>query len=310
VRTADNFLVTSHLQPDGDAIGAMSAMGWILASLGKKFVLYNQSGLPKRFAWLDLPVPIVQNLENHSAENIFILDCGDRDRAGKPVQGIMGSGYTVNIDHHPGNPMFGDLNWVDPTVSSVGEMIGLLAQGMDIPLKHGLGQGVFLAIVSDTGSFSYGNTAAGTLRMAAEILQQGLDLNEFTAKMERQASLGKIRLQGEVLRGTELLCRGKAAMICISRRDLEATGTGPADCEGLVNQIRTIQGVRVAVSLREDEPQKIKFSLRSWGEVDVRQLAAGFGGGGHKNASGGAIFAPLAQAREAMTRALARTLLD
>lgn len=306
----DEFLVTAHENPDGDAVGSMAAMGGILDAMGKRYVVFNGSGMPERLAWMKMPSPLQDDLGTFQPQCMLVLDCGARDRAGKIVEALMEHVITVNIDHHLGNSMFGHVNWVEPTMSSVGEMIGTLALALDVPLSGGIGQGIFLAMVSDTGSFSYGNTRPETLDMASAILRLGLDLNWFTGQMERQSSLAKIRLQGEVLRRAELLCGGRVAMIAVSLNDFATTGARAEDCEGLVNQVRSIRGVDVAVSLREDEPRKVKFSLRSWGEVDVRRVAEAFGGGGHRNASGGAIQAPLAQARDAMVRTLDKTLAN
>ena len=298
LKTGDNFLVTSHVKPDGDSIGSMSAAGHILKSLGKKFVLYNESGLPEKYTWLDLPAKVQSRPPDNAFEWILVLDSASPDRPGEYIADRINRVPTINIDHHPDNPDFGSINWVDPGFSSVGEMMSLVANQLDLELSGPLAQGIYLAIVSDTGFFSFGNTTPGVLELTAHMVRKGLDPGQINPLITNQWSVGRIRLHGLALQRSEFVDNGRIGIICITKDMLKSTGTGPEDCEGLVNMLLKVSGVKVACTLREDEEGGVKISLRSAGEDDVSRIASHLGGGGHKNASGGIIDAPMPEARE------------
>ena len=298
IKENNHFLITAHINPDGDAIGAMAAMGYILQYLNKDFVLFNESALPRRFTWMQLPAPILQELPETAPQWLIVLDCGDSSRPGEKIKDLIGRVKTINIDHHLGNPGFGLINWVEPQSSSVGEMVARLAQKLDIPLQGALAEAIFLSIASDTGGFSFGNTTPEVLELTAHLIRQGLDYAQINAQMQKQWSLNKVKLHGHVLKNAELHLNGQIGLITITQEILKKTETTIEDCEGLVNYIRNIKSVKVAISLREDEPDKIKFSLRSYGNVNVQQMASSLGGGGHRNASGGTLEMSLTQAKE------------
>ena len=308
IKENNHFLITAHINPDGDAIGAMAAMGYILQYLNKDFVLFNESALPRRFTWMQLPAPILQELPETAPQWLIVLDCGDSSRPGEKIKDLIGRVKTINIDHHLGNPGFGLINWVEPQSSSVGEMVARLAQKLDIPLQGALAEAIFLSIASDTGGFSFGNTTPEVLELTAHLIRQGLDYAQINAQMQKQWSLNKVKLHGHVLKNAELHLNGQIGLITITQEILKKTETTIEDCEGLVNYIRNIKSVKVAISLREDEPDKIKFSLRSYGNVNVQQMASSLGGGGHRNASGGTLEMSLTQAREKILDTVRRYL--
>ncbi len=293
----DRFLIAAHIDPDGDAIGSMSAMGHILQRLGKKFRLYSRSGLPDRFSWLNLPAPIAQTLDSFQPNWLIALDCGNAQRLGPELTDIMSRLQVINIDHHMGNPDFGQINWVEPRISSVGEMVAALALDLDLHLDQELGESLYLALVTDTGSFTYSNTGSQSLQMAAEILRQGLDLDRFNARLERQWSLSKVHVQGLAMQNAVLCFQGRVGLIKADQEVLDQAQAQPEDCEGLVNYMRQVRGVLVAVSLLQGR-ENIKFSLRSWGEVDVSAIAVALGGGGHRNAAGGKLALDFGQAEQ------------
>lgn len=308
LQTEDEFLIVSHYNPDGDAIGSMAAMGWILSSLGKRFRLYNVSGLPARFSWLSLPGPVETELPGDKPGWTIVLDCGDPNRVGQELARRLGKARVINIDHHKGNPLFGQLNWVDTQISSTGEMVAQIAQHLGVPLSGDMGEAIYLALVSDTGWFSYGNTSSQTMELAADIIRQGLRPDVFTPKLNYNWSPNKIRLMGRAMAGARFYLQGKIGVVSASSEDFALTGATGDDTEGLVDMVRNVASVIVAVSFREEESRKIKFSLRSTGEVDVRQVAARFGGGGHINASGGVIHASIESAEHQMVKMIQDTL--
>ncbi|GAU09611.1 DHH family phosphoesterase [Desulfoplanes formicivorans] len=308
LQTEDEFLIVSHFNPDGDAIGSMAAMGWILTSLEKRFRMYNVSGMPDRFAWLSMPAPVETELPADKPGWTIVLDCGDSNRVGQDLAKRLGKARVINIDHHQGNPLFGQINWVDTQISSTGEMVAGIAQHLGIPLSGDMGEAIYLALVSDTGWFSYGNTSSQTMELAADIIRQGLRPDIFTPRLNYNWTPSKIRLMGRAMAGARFYSRGKIGVVSASSTDFAKTGATGDDTEGLVDMVRNVGSVVVAVSFREEESRKIKFSLRSTGEVDVRQVAARFGGGGHINASGGVIHASLDSAESQMVKMIQDTL--
>ncbi|MEJ5243832.1 MAG: DHH family phosphoesterase, partial [Desulfomicrobiaceae bacterium] len=163
IRQYHHFLVTSHVNPDGDAIGSMLAMGNILRALHKEVVVYNESGLPRRFDWITGGEAIVSTLPAHKPEAIIVLDCGDVRRPGETIQPWLTTLPIINLDHHLGNSHFGTYNWVDQRMAATGEMVGMLARVFGIPFAGALGEALYLALTADTGDFCYNNTRPQTL---------------------------------------------------------------------------------------------------------------------------------------------------
>ena len=308
LKKEDNFLIISHSDPDGDAIGSMFALGYILKELGKNFFIFNPSGVPDNFSWLKPPKEVLTNIVAKEFNYVIFLDCSDITRVNGIDKVLDKEAFIINIDHHIDNSLFGKINWVDKSMSSVGEMVAYIAEELNVPIKGNLAESLFLAMVSDTGSFSYSNTTPSVLRIAAKILENGLDIGNFTAKYSRQWSIQKAHLHGFALINSKTELNGKVGIIKVSKEMIEKTGATINDCNGIVNYMRLIKGVVVAVSLREEEKDVVKFSLRSWGEVDVQKIAASLGGGGHPNASGGKIKASIDDAERLILNAIKESL--
>lgn len=307
IRSTDNFLVLSHVSPDGDALGSMLAMGELLAALGKNVTLFNESGIPSRFTWLAPKREILTEIPAVEPDSLIVLDCGSAERAGQVIAPWLKAKTVINMDHHLGNPMFGTLNWVEQRASSVGEMVGILARKLDVPLVGLLGEYVYLALISDTGDFCFNNTRPETLEMAAEILRQGLLPGPFHEQKQSTGTINQLQMRGTVLKQARLHADGRISLIAFTRELFEQTGTGPEDTEGLVNTVLYVRGVQVAISLREEEAG-IKFSLRSKGSTNVQVVAASFGGGGHRNAAGGTLNMDMDQAKTTMVQAVTEEL--
>ena len=294
----DRILITAHANPDGDAVGASVALGWALRTLGKEVLLHNETGFPDYLSWLRLPSPVLRDISELPGKPglVVALDSGDAARLGEGIQNLLGEVPVVNIDHHPGNPEYGSAaNWVDPAMSATGEMIGHLAEALELPLEGALAEAGYVALVSDTGSFAYGNTRPSTLRMAARLLEGGLDIAGVRARLDNNWSEGKLRLWGRLMSEARILDGGKLGVTLITRAILDEYGALKEDAEGFVEQLRRIKDVRVALLLREvekDGKSMTRISLRSSGADDVRKVAAQFGGGGHRNAAGATVDLP------------------
>lgn len=307
IRDTDNFLVLAHVAPDGDALGSMLAMGELLAALGKRVTLFNQSGIPSRFAWLEPTRDILTSLPEEEPDTLIVLDCGSPERSGELIAPWLKTKTVINIDHHLGNPEFGTMNWIEERASSVGEMVGILSRKLGVPMGGLIGEYIYLALISDTGDFCFNNTRPETLEMAAEILRLGLLPGPFHEQKQSTGTLNQLQMRGTVLQQASLHADGRVTLISFTRDLFDRTGTGPEDTEGLVNTVLYVRGVQVAVSLREEE-NGIKFSLRSKGSTNVQAVAASFGGGGHRNAAGGTLEMSMDQAKDVMIRAVTKEL--
>lgn len=288
-------LIAAHVHPDPDAMGSCLAMAWTLRSIGVDALVFNEDGMPSFLNFLTLPGPVLTSLDSLPCDPdlVVCLDCGDRARLGEVIQPLLDRVPTVNIDHHLANPLFGtEANWVEPGMAATGELVALIAKALRATLQGALAEALYVAISADTGNFSYGNTTAGALRLVAEMVENGLELPRLREAMENNWSEARLRLWGRVMQKVRILEDGKLAAALITLEDMQACHASREDSEGIVEQLRRLSGVRVALMLREEEKDgktQVKVSLRSSGKDNVRDVAAQFGGGGHRNAAGATI---------------------
>lgn len=318
IASGNRILAVTHVNPDGDAVGSLLALGHIAVALGKDIRLYCESPIPPFLAWLKSPVPVSRSLDELGSwqpDRIIFLDCADENRAGEEIRNRIaqyressGSGVkTVCIDHHIANPGFADVNWVDASMSATGMMVGFVGKDLGLPLSGGFGESVFLSMASDTGSFSFGNTTALTLQTAAEIVANGLSLAEFTAKYENNWTLDRMHLWGSLMREVALLCSGKAVVSIVTDEHLARYNSRRTDLEGYASWLRRLKGSKVVILARSSSKGS-KVSLRSMGDVDVQAIAARFGGGGHKAAAGIDMAAPPREAAALVLEAVCKEL--
>ena len=311
------MLVASHVNPDGDAIGSTLAFAHIATACGFEVRLLLISGTPKNFRWLPQPWPVATTIEDLGSwvpHVLVTLDCGDARRPGPALEAFFlkqtppapgwEQTFSINIDHHTGNPEFADLNWVEPGWAATGEMVGILAEHLGIPLTGDLGVAVYLSLVSDTGGFSFTNTKASTLALAARIVEQGLDINAFTSATENNWTIERMHAWGSLMQQITLHADGKIACVIVPKALMKAGGLLKVDLDGFAAMLRRIQGVQVGIYIREDEPEMCKLSLRSMGTINVNAIATHFGGGGHVAAAG----AELAMTPEAAKAAVLERL--
>ena len=292
IREHDDFLVTAHSSPDGDAIGSMSALAWLLRCEGKNVRLYNASPMPDDLAWLELCAPYVTCLEDlgdFQPRAAILVDCSESARVGGDLAETLDAGHIpalAVIDHHLVQPQKADAAWVKPDAASSSLLVGQLARSMGHTLNGGLGESVYLGLVADTGSFSFSNTNAEAFEMARLVVEAGLDVGAFTEQRDHVWSLEKLRLWGELANRIQLFYGGKLACLAVPKALLERYGQDGRALEGFSSRMRTIRGVRASILVREGEGGKSKASLRSGAGVDVRAIAQRAGGGGHEHAAG------------------------
>ena len=290
----DDFLVAAHTHPDGDAVGATLAAAHLLKALGKRAVMYNATGLPESYAWLKLPAPLITRLDqladlNFTPKACLMLDCGDLPRAGDELAAAWRAGKfaaTGAIDHHRDNPLFADVNWVNPAMGATAQMVGELAQLLGLDLSGDLGEAVYLGISGDTGNFTYDNTTPDILSMAANIVGHGFDVAAFHSRLDEQWTLPRLKAWGELLGGVETAFDGRVAYVAAEQEFFDRHRLPGTDYSDFSSLLRRIRGVNIGLFIRSTGPGQCKASLRSSGPVDVCKSAVMFGGGGHRNAAG------------------------
>lgn len=302
LRGADDILVTAHASPDGDALGATYALARGLMALGKRVALCNATGAPEYLAWLPAPGVLHATLEElpFAPRLAVVLDCGDAARLGRMLAPAIATLPTINIDHHVGNPLFGTVaNWVEPRMAATGQMVAAVLHALGVPLEGALADAIYVAVSTDTGNFSFENTSAEVFALMGHLVQMGLHVAPLRQQIDNQWPLSKMLLWGKALEGLTLHEGGRVALVALTQADIEACDARREDGEGLVEHVRRLRGVDMAVFVREDAPERCKISLRSQGPINVQAVAAVFGGGGHVNAAGATLELPFAQTVEA-----------
>ena len=294
------FAISTHVNPDGDAIGSELALFLFLEKLGKTVRMFNTDAVPKKYQFL----PFWKKIENAQASTDFcpdvfiIVDASSLERIGtflskrlRPMHAV------VNIDHHITAEDFGDCNIIVSTASSTAEIIYKFIKSTNLPIDADCALCLYTGLMFDTGCFRYSNATSETHRIAADLIEIGdFAPDEIYCWVYEHVPLGKIHLLGQTLRTLKLTADGKIAWVLVTQSMLEETDTTLDDVEGFVNQIQAIESVDVAICVCELPDGNTKVSLRSKGRVDVAALAAEFNGGGHERASGCRINLPSASA--------------
>lgn len=306
-RQHQTFALMSHMRPDGDAIGSQLGLGLALEAIGKKVYFWNEDGLPDNLAFLPCSEKISQPpSEAPDIEVVIALDTATKVRLGENnIRAAAKADLWVNIDHHISNPGYGDVNYIDATSPATGQIVYDIIKTLDLPLSDGSRDAIYVAVSTDTGSFQYDSTTAATYRMAADLMDRGLAVGDINAKTYDSHPYRRIELMRALLNTLELTCDGKLAhwqMLDQWRIDMALK---PEDSEGLIDMIRAIRGVQVAVFFEELPDGKIRVSMRSKDRsVNVCNIAAQFGGGGHALAAGIRMAGPMAEAKEKVLAAI------
>ncbi|MBK1834349.1 DHH family phosphoesterase [Roseibacillus ishigakijimensis] len=305
-----SFVLTSHLRPDGDAIGSMLGLGLTLESLGKEVRYLHQDGVPANLAFLEDPahprIELAGSAEAAPAEVFVALDTANRERLGEDVLALCPSGCrAVTIDHHVTNERYGDLVWIDDQSPATAQMVWELAQAGGWPIPAAARAALYVGASTDTGSFQYANTTARTHEMAADLLAAGLEvaeLNRLTYQNFPYRRVELLRLLLETLQRSE---DGKLAWWSLSLAMKNEVGYQPGDSEGLIDVMRGIDEVVACVFFEEISDGTIRVSSRSKSPaLNVSELCGQFGGGGHILAAGARLPGPLPEARQQFVAAL------
>lgn len=292
LRTHDRFLLTAHEGPDGDALGSLLGMHHLLKKLGKDSVMFlaaKEFPLPIEYRFLPLEEVFHEAPADMADRVIIFLDCGNIDRM--PVPFLTEGGHRkLNIDHHHDNTRFGDVNLVCPGASCTAEIVYDLAHVLGVKIDAEMAMPLYVGLITDTGKFMYENTNAHTHRVAAELIDAGVDVDDTYRRLYEHVPIEKLRLIARALDKLERHCGERLVISYITAEDYAETGSGEEMTEGVIDHLRSIDGVKIAAVVRDLGNRgraARKVSLRSSeGDVDVSAVARKQGGGGHKRAAG------------------------
>ncbi len=284
IENKQNFAITTHVRPDGDGIGSSLGLCWLLRSLGKSAEVVLRDEIPVAYGQLPGANEIKKVAEvNGKYDAVFVIECSDITRPG--IKGLENQ-FTVNIDHHSSSEHFGTINWIDATASAVGEMIYNLCKAIGGRITKEIAECVYLALVTDTGSFHFPNTTERTLKVASELIKVGVKPARISEAVYNSYPWSRIELMRQVLATVK---RSEAGNIAWLRQSLEMSENAEAvdgDNNGFVNIPLAAKEVEAVVYMREVQPNCYRVSLRSKDNINVARVAEKFGGGGHKNAAG------------------------
>jgi len=308
LREKDRFLIACHENPEGDAIGSELALALALRKMGKTATVLNADPVPANLLFLPGAGTVVFTEDGSKYDVAVVVDCGSPERTGRVAQELRKCPLLVNIDHHRTNGDLGELSLVDPDAAATGLLIHRVLSAMGYEIGLDVATNIYVAVLTDTGSFHYGSSSPEAFEVAGEMVRRGVDPWAVAEQVYEMQSVRRLRLLGRVLDSLDVSADGKVACIITMLVDLREFASGKDALEGFINYPRSIVGVEVAVSFREEEGGVIRVSFRSKGRVDVSAVAARFGGGGHHNAAGGTVPGALADVKKRVLEALAAVL--
>src|SRR5919199_2220101 len=292
IRSHDRFLLVTHENPDGDALGSILATQLALDQLGKDSVmyLYGNAPLPAEYRFMDLG-DLRRELPPDWRERVLLaVDCANESRLGPDAEPLAGAPLVVDVDHHHDNTRFGHVNLVVPNASSTGEVLRDVFDALGVELTPELAEALYIALVTDTGRFQYSNTTPKALRLAAELVEAGADVNRIFQSVYETVQFAKLKLLARALERAQIYDGGRLVVSYLLRSDFADIGAAEAYSEGIIDYLRAVEGAEMAALIREpprsDGPAR-RVSLRaSTDELDVSAIARKSGGGGHRQAAG------------------------
>jgi bifunctional oligoribonuclease and PAP phosphatase NrnA len=284
IRARQRFVLSSHSRPDGDAIGSALAMAYALRAIGKEARVVNADPAPTPLQVFPgvLDIEVADHVTG-DYDAAIIMECGDLARTG--VAGFE-QYFVINIDHHPGNTNYGALNWFDPAAAACGEMVFDLVKELGAPLTIEVATHIYLAILTDTGSFHYSSISPKTFDICRQTLEAGVDPVLTARSVYDSSNMGRLKLFGAVLGAMQIDQTGRIAIVYLDHEMARAAGGTYEDTEGLINLPLTVKEIEAVVFFKQIAGDEYRVSMRSKGDIDIAIVAKEFGGGGHKNAAG------------------------
>src|SRR5271170_5936974 len=290
IRENKTFCIVGHVRPDGDCVGSQLALALALRNEGKKVSCWNEDAIPQKYKFLDREGFFQKPKPGKKFDCVIATDCASFARLGKAGKYTTNRKILINIDHHESNPRYGDVNWISVREPSCGELIFRLLKVARWPITKPIADLLFAAVSTDTGSFQYPTTRPGTFHTGAELVTRGADLEKICDEVYQSYPLSRARLLKLVYSKFRLTDDDRIAWFWLKKSDFTRTGAESNDSEGLIDHIRAIEPVIVACVFEEIEPELTRISLRSKSDkVNVNEIAAQFGGGGHSAAAGARI---------------------
>jgi phosphoesterase RecJ-like protein len=297
LRENQRFAVLSHVRPDGDALGSQLALGLSLKKLDKELHIWNEDGMLEKYSFLPQAELLIKPPgEPEDVDVIVALDTAIQNRLGTTLQAVRSSKLCINIDHHPSNPGYGDLVHIDPKAPATGQILFELIKSQKLPIDSAIAENLYVAISTDTGSFQYPNTTARTFEIAAELVRAGVDIGRVSQLIYENYPRRRVELLRDLLGTMRFEANDRVASFSLSLGMAGKLGILPEDNEGLIDHLRAIRGVVVAVFFEELPDGKVRVSMRSKSEkVNVCAICEKFGGGGHVLAAGARVRGSLAE---------------
>ena len=300
LRAHQRFALLSHVRPDGDALGSQLALALSLKQLGKEVRVWNEDGMLEKYSFV--PRAEILSKPPTSPEDFDVavaLDTAIQNRLGTTLPAIRSAKVWINIDHHQSNPGYGDIALVDPSAPATGQIIFELIKSQKLPLDRDIAQNLYVAISTDTGSFQYPNTTARTFEIAAELVRSGIDVGRVSQQLYENYPRRRIELLRELLSTMRFQAEGRVACFSLTLNLARQLGVLPEDNEGLIDHLRAIRGVVVAIFFEELTDGKVRVSMRSKrADVDVSAICQKFGGGGHPLAAGARVRGSLGEVEQ------------
>jgi phosphoesterase RecJ-like protein len=307
----DDFLVVSHMQPDGDAAGSTFAVAWLLKSLGKSYTLINEGHMPEKYMFMAGDHSIINYSESPPSRTyncVIAVDCADFARIGA-VHACFGPGaQLLNIDHHATNDRFGAINIVRADAAATVEVLFDLAVMMEVNRSESFHICVYSGLLTDTGGFRYANTSPKVMEIASQLLAAGIKGHELAEKLLEKMTYPQVTLLKRCLASLCFAHHNRIGWICVTKDDIDSCSASSEDMDGLVNYARNVEGVQVGLLFKERENGQVKVSLRSSGQADVSRIAQTFGGGGHVRAAGCTVYGSLDEVIERVVKEVSQAL--
>jgi bifunctional oligoribonuclease and PAP phosphatase NrnA len=310
LQSARRFVVVTHVNPDGDAVGSLLGMHLALAEVGKESRPLSRDRMPGLYHFLPGSDDLLSHPDqvSYPPEWIIALDVAAEHRISGDVSRFRPQAKLINIDHHPTNPGFGDLNLVDPHATSTAELVFQVLKATGYRISSGVGKCLYTGLITDTGGFRFAGVTGNTLRMGAEMLDTGFAAYEVTRQVYEEHPLNRLLLERLVLERAEILLEGKLVLSTLYADDFERLGAETSDAENMVDRLRDSRGVAAGVLMTRMSDDMVRVSFRSKDEVDVSAIAAKFGGGGHRRAAGLRSNLPISRLREEIIHSIERAL--
>jgi bifunctional oligoribonuclease and PAP phosphatase NrnA len=306
----DGFLVVTHINPDGDAVGSMLGLCTALREMGKEARALCVEKIPDVYHFLPGVGEILTNPDELPGRPKWIIcvDVAAENRISGDIARFRSGARLINIDHHPTNPAFGDLNVVEPAATSTAEIVFKVLKQAGYRLSQDVGKCLYTGLLTDTGGFRFPGVTKSTMLLAAEMLEPGFDSYEITKQVYEQYPFCRFHLEHLMLERIEVLLNGRLTLSALFDEDFKRLGADYSDSENLVNRLREVRGVEVAVLMTQLADGAIRVSFRSKNHVDVGSIAESFGGGGHHRAAGLRSTLPFNDLKEEIVSAIAKAL--